>query len=62
MNTHSAEADPRVPAEKLSTKRTVLYSKGTIVPPDYFRKVFLKFHFKLNSTNISYRNQNYFFL
>lgn len=32
--TYSAEAAPRVPAEKLSTKRTVLCSRGTVVPPD----------------------------
>lgn len=30
---YSAEADPREPALKLSTKRTVLCSKGEIVPP-----------------------------
>lgn len=32
--THSVEADPLVPALKLSTKRTVLSSIGTVVPPD----------------------------
>lgn len=32
---YSADAEPLVPALKLSTKRTVLCSKGTVVPPDY---------------------------
>ena len=32
--THSADAEPLVPAEKLSTKRTQLCSNGTVVPPD----------------------------
>lgn len=31
---YSAEADPLVPALKLSMKRMVLCSKGTVVPPD----------------------------
>ncbi len=30
----SAEAAPRVPALKLSRKRTAFLSKGTVVPPD----------------------------
>lgn len=32
---YSVDAEPLVPALKLSTKRTVLCSKGTVVPPDY---------------------------
>lgn len=32
---YSADADPLVPALKLSTNLTVLCSKGTVVPPDY---------------------------
>ena len=31
---YSAEADPLVPALKLSMKRTVFCSRGTVVPPD----------------------------
>ena len=31
---HSADADPLVPALKLSTNLTVLCSRGTVVPPD----------------------------
>lgn len=32
---YSVDAAPRLPALKLSTKRTVLCSKGTVVPPDW---------------------------
>lgn len=32
-NKYSVETEPRVPAEKLSTNRTVLCSRGTVVPP-----------------------------
>lgn len=32
---YSAEAEPLVPTLKLSTKRTVFCSIGTVVPPDY---------------------------
>ena len=35
---YSAEEAPRVPALKLSTKRTVLCSSGTVVPPDWKRR------------------------
>ena len=37
-DTYSADEAPLVPAEKLSTKRTVLCSRGTVVPPDFGQK------------------------
>jgi hypothetical protein len=36
---YSADADPLVPAEKLSKKRTVFASKGTVVPPDVINTI-----------------------
>ena len=52
MNSHhlnySAEADPLVPAEKLSTNRTVLYSNGTVVPPDCSLKAIIILIFFFN--------------
>lgn len=34
-SSYSAEAEPRVPAEKLSMNLTVFCSTGTVVPPDW---------------------------
>ena len=34
---YSAELDPLVPWLKLSKKRTVCFSRGTVVPPDYMK-------------------------
>jgi len=34
---YSADVAPRVPAEKLSTKRTIWFSRGTVVPPEVTR-------------------------
>jgi len=36
MKGYSAEAEPLVPALKLSTNLTVWFSSGTVVPPDFF--------------------------
>ena len=38
LRKYSADADPLVPALKLSTNLTVLISKGTVVPPEVTRQ------------------------
>lgn len=65
MNSHnlnySAEADPLVPAEKLSTNRTVLYSNGTVVPPDCSLKAIINILIFKKIKNLPSQEQFYYF-
>lgn len=66
MNSHnlsySAEADPLVPAEKLSTNRTVLYSNGTVVPPDCSLEAIINILILKKKKLKTYRHKNNFII
>ena len=49
---------PLVPAEKLSTNRTVLCSNGTVVPPDWNRKLISMIISKLKWSNLWNKNRS----